>query len=450
MAFPSFFIPLGDDSGREHFFGSQTERFKSRRDGEMRVESYIYSPRLFRLTSGRWILEDPYQTFKEKTLEQVADWFAANALYDYLGVAGTASVLRSGAPEIFLRDLSKSNETRQARLQLEKNDPRSEPLTTPSTAMRAITAPIDVPTGSARMVLRPAGSMSSAVAAEVADLPPYITEEQPWYGALPEVSTIPSEELISLADQVEILLLTATDLELSAVLRLLAPFRSKGTALMGFVEQETYYLGTFGNCVAVVTKCHMGSLDPGAAALATQLAVGVWRPRAIVMVGIAFGKDSTKQKIADVLVASNVISYEPQRLGENGSVDRGSTTPANTTLLNRFENVPYWSFRRPNDSQCERKVGHVLSGEKLVDEPNFKGSLFTRYPHAIGGEMEGAGLAAAAVRHNVPWILVKGICDWGDGKKDKKHQPLVAAAVSLVHEVLSQTDVLHGLDKRPT
>jgi len=43
---------------------------------------------------------------------------------------------------------------------------------------------------------------------------------------------------------------------------------------------------------------------------------------------------------------------------------------------------------------------------------------------------------------------VKAICDWADGKKQKKHQPLAAAAaVSLVHHVLSQADVLHGLGK---
>jgi nucleoside phosphorylase len=83
-----------------------------------------------------------------------------------------------------------------------------------------------------------------------------------------------------------------------------------------------------------------------------------------------------------------------------------------------------------------------------VDDPAFKAELFRKYPHAIGGEMEGVGLSAAAVRHGVPWILVKAICDWGDGKKHKKHQPLAAAAaVSLVHHVLSQADVLHGLVK---
>jgi nucleoside phosphorylase len=84
----------------------------------------------------------------------------------------------------------------------------------------------------------------------------------------------------------------------------------------------------------------------------------------------------------------------------------------------------------------------------LVDAEAFKASLLATYPQAIGGDMEGVGLAAAAVRQNVPWILVKAICDWADGNKHENHQALAAAAaVSLVHHVLSQTDVLHGLLK---
>jgi nucleoside phosphorylase len=283
---------------------------------------------------------------------------------------------------------------------------------------------------------------------EFEDLSPYKVEDQSWYLPLPETKELRSEELVSLADKIDIILLTATDPELEAVLRRLDPFPKKKAVLKGFVEQETYYLGKFGACQAAVTKCRMGSLDSGAATLATQHAQSVWRPRALVMVGIALGKDPTKQMIADVLVASQVISYEPQRVGENQVIPRGPITPANTTLLNRFENVPQWSFNRPDGSRCRCYVGPILSGEKMVDSPAFKASLTDRYPQAIGGEMEGVGLAAAAVRHGVAWILVKAICDWGDGHKHNKHQPLAAAAAaSLVHQVLSQKDVLHGLKK---
>jgi nucleoside phosphorylase len=282
----------------------------------------------------------------------------------------------------------------------------------------------------------------------VEDLPTYKAEEQPWWAPLPRAKDVSSQELISLAGEIDVVLITATDTELEAVLRKLERYPRRQTVLKGFAEQETYYLGKFGACVAAVTKCRMGSLDSGGATLATEHAQRVWRPRAIVMAGVALGKDPVKQKIADVLVASQVISYEPQRVGETQTINRGPIPPANPTLLNRFDIVPHWSFCRPDGSKCKREVGPILSGEKLVDAAAFKASLLARYPQAIGGDMEGVGLAAAAVRHGVPWILVKAICDWADGKKQETHQALAAAAaVSLIHHVLSQPDVLHGLRK---
>ncbi len=58
--------------------------------------------------------------------------------------------------------------------------------------------------------------------------------------------------------------------------------------------------------------------------------------------------------------------------------------------------------------------------------------------------MEGIGFCSAANSLQKPWILIKAICDWADGKKNDKHQPLAAAAaVSLVHYVLSQKTILN-------
>ncbi len=82
----------------------------------------------------------------------------------------------------------------------------------------------------------------------------------------------------------------------------------------------------------------------------------------------------------------------------------------------------------------------------MVDNLAFKRQLFQAHPQAIGGEMEGAGVCSAAGRARVPWILVKSICDWGDGKKQDRYQQLAAAAAaSLVHHVLSQKNVLDSL-----
>jgi nucleoside phosphorylase len=226
--------------------------------------------------------------------------------------------------------------------------------------------------------------------------------------------------------------------ELRAVTHLLKPYPRRKKILLVYSGPETYYLGKFGAYNTVVTKCRMGAIGDGSVILATEQAQRLWNPKAIIMVGIAFGKDPTKQKIGDVLVASQIISYEQQRVGED-IIYRGSIPPSNTILLNRFENVQNWQFARPDGSYCSLIVGSILSGEKLVDNPDFKATLFQQFPQAVGGEMEGAGLCAASGRVGTAWILVKSICDWGDGKKHKKHQQLAAAtAANLVHYVLSQ------------
>lgn len=279
------------------------------------------------------------------------------------------------------------------------------------------------------------------------DLKPYEKEKQAWWTEIPDTKEVAEADLLSFAEEIDVVLITAVEVERDAVLRLLKPLPGKKKILMGFIGPETYYLGKFGAVNAVVTKCRPGSLESGAAILATNDATRLWRPRAIIMPGIAFGKDPTKQKLGDVLVASQIISYEPQRVGAE-IIDRGSMPPSNPTLLNRFENRLGWSFKRPDGLVCELRTGPILSGEKLVDDPEFKAALFRRFPQAIGGEMEGVALSSAAIRSSVAWILLKAICDWGDGNKDKKHQALAAAAVvSLTHHVLSQSTVLNSLEK---
>ena len=274
----------------------------------------------------------------------------------------------------------------------------------------------------------------------------YNIEEQDWYApSLPVTKEIGKEETERLQNEVDIVIVTATDEEIKAVMCRLKPFPRRKNVLLAFVGPETYYLGKFGEYKTVVTKCLMGSGGEGAATLATAQAQRLWNPKAIIMVGIAFGINPIKQRIADVLVASQIIPYEKQRIGEK-IIPRDPIPPSNTTLLNRFENVHNWQFARPNGTYCSIRVGPILSGEKLVDDPGFKAKLFQQFPQAIGGEMEGAGLCAASGRVGTPWILVKSICDWGDGKKHKKHQPLAAAAAtSLVHHVLSQKTVLDSL-----
>ena len=275
----------------------------------------------------------------------------------------------------------------------------------------------------------------------------YKDEDQDWYPRdFPTTDKLTSEQCKLLQQKIDVVIMTATKVELYAVTKYLNPYPQKEKVLQVNHENgETYYIGQFGKFRTVVTKCRMGAVGEGSAALATEKALSKWNPRAIIMVGIAFGRDADKQKIADVLVSSAIIPYENLRVEEE-TFSRSPIPPSNTKLLNRFENAYDWKFFRPDKLRSQQIVGHILSGEKLVNEETFKAELFKRHPNAVGGEMEGAGLYAAAQSRGTAWILVKSICDWGDGKKNKKYQGLAAAAAtSLVHHVLSDETVLNGI-----
>src|SRR5437660_1581192 len=64
-------------------------------------------------------------------------------------------------------------------------------------------------------------------------------------------------------------------------------------------------------------------------------------------------------------------------------------------------------------------VGAMLSGAARIHCGRFRDELYGTVPHGnepiVGGEMEGVGLLAAAVKVDDPaWCVVKGICDFAD------------------------------------
>ena len=272
-------------------------------------------------------------------------------------------------------------------------------------------------------------------------------EEQGWYSEkFPKIPEIEQIRLDSSEFEADFVIITATPIELKAVVRLLeAGDSDEFLPCRIHTTSGQYYLGEFGRYKTVVTQCRMGTRDERSAGPVTQKALELWDPKAVIMVGIAFGKSEIEQNIGDVLVATEIIDYDVNRIGIDGIVDRGSRPPSSRDLLSLFEQAYEWEFNRPDASLAQLISGPILSGDKLVDNPEFKAQLFERFPNAKGGEMEGIGFCSAANSLKKPWILVKAICDWADGSKSNKHQPLAAAAaVDLVHHVLSQRTILNS------
>jgi nucleoside phosphorylase len=235
-----------------------------------------------------------------------------------------------------------------------------------------------------------------------------------------QYDALPYKSAIDLKDNIGFLLLTATTVETFTLHSYLSPLPGYKKILKVVNKNQTYYLGCLGAFGVVHVQCEMGSVGPGASMITLSDAIDAWQPKAAIMLGIAFGIDEKKQKIGDVLVSECVIPYDCRKITKSYDIQqRGIPYPSDRTLLNRFKNYTDWEHRLPADLAPEIIPGHLLSGECLIDNIEFRNALLQKFNGAKGGEMEGAGFFAAAVTKNIPWIIVKGICDFADGKKSK-------------------------------
>ncbi|AGC44954.1 hypothetical protein MYSTI_03648 [Myxococcus stipitatus DSM 14675] len=257
------------------------------------------------------------------------------------------------------------------------------------------------------------------------------------------VNTTTLEELVSTID---IVLMTTTPIERDAILSLMTPLPRRRAILEGPLKHSTYRIGRFGRYFAAHVESTMGTSGRDGATLTVLDAVSELAPKAVIIPGIAFGVDRKKQRLGDVIIADSVFPYELQRAEKTTFQFRGQSLPCGPILSERFRSGSRdWVLHRPS-GQVKIHQGPVLSGEKLVDNSEFRDQLLTAVPRALGGEMEGSGAYASAHRSKVEIILVKGICDWADGHKNDRAQPFAAkAAASLVHHILRKPDVLREL-----
>lgn len=248
------------------------------------------------------------------------------------------------------------------------------------------------------------------------------------------------DQLPEITSRDSIYVLTATDLETQQLHCKISPINGYPGIIKIYANIYTFYIGKWGCHQVIHTQCRMGSVSAGGSTLSTSFGISLFNPKLVIMIGIAFGLKNDKQKIGDVLVAESIIPYEPQRVGANENITRSVEIPSNRALVNRFKNTLTWKYPLGDERVAVVHFARMLSGEKLVDNYSFREALKKEFPDSDGGEMEGAGVASACI-DKVPWILVKGICDFADGNKstnkEANQKTAMGAALSLCSELLS-------------
>src|SRR3989454_2526218 len=235
----------------------------------------------------------------------------------------------------------------------------------------------------------------------------------------------------------DVLLVTATEVEARAVLNTFP--RQDSISGWRYAGNNTYFdLGVIGGARTFLVQSEMGAGGPAGATLVVYEGIKALSPSAVIMVGIAFGLIPKEQRPGDILVSRQLVGYELQKIEEGpGGVEiirpRGDRAQASPRLLSCLR-ASVFDWQGP-----KVHFGLVLSGDKLVNHKNFRNKLLGIEPEAIGGEMEGTGVYAAAHRNKVDWILVKAICDWADEHKDDAYQQQAAEnAARFILHVLQQ------------
>lgn len=235
---------------------------------------------------------------------------------------------------------------------------------------------------------------------------------------------------------VDLLLVTVNDYETKSVIAAFEEETGAGATRLNIDDRLYLDLGDVNGTSVFLALSEMGSGGPGGAQQTVDKAIRALKPGAVIAVGLAFGVDEDKQSIGEILVSKQICLYDLQRRGEE-IVVRGDRPHASTRLINYFA-----SFAQTNWSGDRVSPGLLLTGEKLVDNFDYREQLRKLEVESIGGEMEAGGVYTACHEHKVDWIVIKAICDWGDGHKAEnkdEHQAKAATnAVSFLVHCLKQ------------
>ena len=200
----------------------------------------------------------------------------------------------------------------------------------------------------------------------------------------------------------------------------------------GTQEQPNQYAWTLGEIERADGGSYQAVLamagSPGttSSSLATSKTIVRWKPRYVLLVGIAGGMMREELALGDVVVSSIIRAYEYGKIQEGRFEPRPDFQyKVDGSLLRNalsLSSKPWQKGlrRKPVVATARSKVltGPVASGDKVVDDvsSDFFAAVAKSFPKLLAVEMEGSGAAAAIEAaseegHRVGFLMIRGISD---------------------------------------
>ena len=178
----------------------------------------------------------------------------------------------------------------------------------------------------------------------------------------------------------------------------------------------------------VVVTCLTG-MGPVRAATRAGDAARRWRPRKVLLVGIAGGV-SSEVKLGDVIVANQIADYTlGKREGGEKREIRWSAYEPDQSLLDQAMHLPEaWTAAltavRPVAGSPRRLFGVVASGSDVIAYDELIARYKAAWPKLVGVEMEGGGVASAL--RELPeapgFLMIRGVSDLADASANARQK----------------------------
>ena len=239
-------------------------------------------------------------------------------------------------------------------------------------------------------------------------------------------------------EQVEIVIHVVKDCELNAALQYMTPPEfDDEIKLKNCVRypRDNSTLGIFGTYKIALVQTEMG----GNAEEEIETAVIKDFPNSkyVIALGMAYGRKQICN-LGDVLVSKEIHDMSKKVTFSAGNItSHGGEQTVQLNLVHVFtRGERIWTlkkgFERTKSTGSEKSkaiVGTILSPPWLVKDERIKEMIFAHKSDAIGGEMEGNVLTRLRdymKRHHkdrsLGIIIIKGVADHGDRKKNDKWQ----------------------------
>jgi len=235
--------------------------------------------------------------------------------------------------------------------------------------------------------------------------------------------------------QTDVALLSVTTTEFKAVMHF---HNWKAKTFTG--DDQIYDVATFERDGETRTLVHAKIDEMGmtaAAATATKV-IFQFRPRYLIMVGIAAGVVKTEledQQYGDVIVPDVVWNYSAGKFvsPDLAEIHYGNMgfLPRSTSASLPEEIMPYLrKAAKSIENPCHVYIGPMACGSTVVaNRELLEKQIYTQYQHTAGLDMESYAVVYAANHANDPRptpIIAKSVCDFADSQKSDEYQRFAA------------------------